>query len=427
MNALFVDSSAMPEQAVADILASAFDSAGQRCSALRVLCVQHDAAGHLLQMLRGAMAQWRTGPPWRLRNDVGPLIDPDALARVQAHLEAMTALGARVECLGDLDPDATHGLFQRPALVELALHQALPREVFGPVLHVVRYRREQRAQLEERIKAMGHGLTQGLHTRIEHDIERVAGEARVGNLYINRNMIGAVVGVQPFGGEGLSGTGPKAGGPLYLHRLLARRTPGLPVAACAGLTPRFAQDPPAPRPLLAVLARWADHTGQVRLAAQCRQFARCVQFPARGWRLAGPTGQDDLYQWHARDAVLCLAREDGDLLVQLAAVLAVGAEVLWSWQAAPLRQALPAELQAVVLLTDDWQQASFDLVLHHGDAAELGRINARLAAREGAIVAVHGLESGDDDIPLEMLLVERAISINTAASGGNASLMALPE
>ncbi|WP_409257550.1 L-glutamate gamma-semialdehyde dehydrogenase, partial [Klebsiella pneumoniae] len=227
MNAMIVDSSALTEQVVIDVLASAFDSAGQRCSALRVLCLQEEVADHTLTMLRGAMSECRMGNPGRLTTDIGPVIDAEAKENIERHIQAMRAKGRTVyQAVRENSEDARewrHGTFVPPTLIELDSFDELKKEVFGPVLHVVRYNRNELDKLVEQINASGYGLTLGVHTRIDETIAQVTGSAKVGNLYVNRNMVGAVVGVQPFGGEGLSGTGPKAGGPLYLYRLLSSR------------------------------------------------------------------------------------------------------------------------------------------------------------------------------------------------------------
>jgi RHH-type proline utilization regulon transcriptional repressor/proline dehydrogenase/delta 1-pyrroline-5-carboxylate dehydrogenase len=223
-NAMIVDSSALAEQVVGDVVTSAFDSAGQRCSALRVLCLQEDVADRILEMLKGAMGELTLGNPDRLSTDVGPVIDEEARGNILRHIEAMRAKGRRVH---QADPGAAdtpacrHGTFVPPTLIELDSIAELKREVFGPVLHVVRFPRTALDKLIDQINGTGYGLTLGIHTRIDETIAHIVDRAHVGNLYVNRNVVGAVVGVQPFGGEGLSGTGPKAGGPLYLHRLLS--------------------------------------------------------------------------------------------------------------------------------------------------------------------------------------------------------------
>ena len=230
---MFVDTSALPEQVVADALASAFDSAGQRCSALRLLCVQEEGADRLLAMLRGAMRELEVGSPQALAVDVGPVIDAPARDAIVAHVDALRAKGRRVTQAAHGDMPAT-GTFVPPTLIEIDQVEELAREVFGPVLHVVRYRRDELESLVERINALGYGLTLGIHSRVDGQIESIVRRARVGNVYVNRNIVGAVVGVQPFGGEGLSGTGPKAGGPHYLLRFCAEQTLTVNTAAAGG-------------------------------------------------------------------------------------------------------------------------------------------------------------------------------------------------
>jgi RHH-type proline utilization regulon transcriptional repressor/proline dehydrogenase/delta 1-pyrroline-5-carboxylate dehydrogenase len=233
INAMIVDSSALPEQAVRDVLASAFDSAGQRCSAARVLFVQEDVAGRIIPMLEGAMAELAIGDPMDYSTDVGPVIDNDAKEMLIEH-KARMANEARTILDMQL-PSATQvGTFVSPAAYEIASISVLKREVFGPILHVVRFAGARLAEVCDAINATGFGLTLGLHTRIETTVDEVRARVRVGNMYVNRNQIGAVVGVQPFGGEGLSGTGPKAGGPHYLNRFATERVCSIDTTASGG-------------------------------------------------------------------------------------------------------------------------------------------------------------------------------------------------
>ena len=221
-NAMIVDSSALTEQVVLDVVNSAYDSAGQRCSALRVLCVQEDNLDTVRHMLKGAMQQLRVGNPVLLKTDIGPVIDAEAQQNIQKHIDQMRSKGHKVHQLM-FNQDASElaqGTFIPPTLIELPNLNDLEREVFGPVLHLISYKAGQLPQLLDQINSKGYGLTMGLHTRIDETMQTVISKAHVGNLYINRNIVGAVVGVQPFGGEGLSGTGPKAGGPLYIYRLM---------------------------------------------------------------------------------------------------------------------------------------------------------------------------------------------------------------
>ena len=435
-NAMVVDSSALAEQVVGDVVASAFDSAGQRCSALRVLCVQRDGAERLIEMLVGAVRELRVGDPRTLAVDVGPVIDAGAQAVVERHIAAMRAKGHRIVRPAAVDGDALNqGSFVPPTVIEIDAIAELEREVFGPVLHVLRYDRDALADLLEQINDTGYGLTLGVHSRIDETIAQVVNTARAGNIYANRNIVGAVVGVQPFGGEGLSGTGPKAGGPLYLLRLLAQRpadaalraverassASGSPVrglAAGTGVTEADAA--------LRALRHWAQARGRAALVQTCERLAE--QAPAGRWRmLAGPTGEANLYALVPREAVLCLADNDDARLVQLAAVLAVGSRAVWPADSQPLWERLPEEAKDRVLLAHDWtvDAVRFDAVLHHGPVDRLQLVCRHLATRAGPIVGVTALASSDAEVPLERLVVERSLSVNTAAAGGNASLMTI--
>ena len=351
-NALIVDSSALAEQVVADVLVSAFDSAGQRCSALRVLCLQDDIAERFLTMLKGALAELGVGNPDRLATDIGPVITPEARDTIAAHIDAMRAAGHRVHAAA-LPGSCRNGSFVAPTIIEIDRIGALSREVFGPVLHVLRYRRSALDQLIADVNATGYGLTFGVHTRIDETVSRAIGQANAGNIYVNRNLIGAVVGVQPFGGHGLSGTGPKAGGPLYLRRLLAR---------CPQL---------------------AEGSAEIELP--------------------GPVGERNVYVTEPRGTVLCIAEDE----------------------AGRQRQGDAARAAANrVLAGEDHRAAAFDVVLYEGDDDNLRQLLRDLAARDGPIVTVHRGRPGEP-YQRDGLLRERSISINTAAAGGNASLMTI--
>ena len=232
-NVMIADSSALPEQLVDDVIRSAFNSAGQRCSALRVLFVQDEAAERVLEMLSGAMAELRIGDPMRLNTDIGPLIDAQALNTLNAHAARMSGIGKLI-AQTPTPRDLAQGHYFAPRAFEIDGLAHLRGEVFGPILHVIRYRADQLHKVCAAINAMGYGLTLGVHSRIEARIEEICARVRVGNIYVNRNMIGAVVGAQPFGGEGLSGTGPKAGGPRYLHRFATERTRSTDTSAAGG-------------------------------------------------------------------------------------------------------------------------------------------------------------------------------------------------
>jgi RHH-type proline utilization regulon transcriptional repressor/proline dehydrogenase/delta 1-pyrroline-5-carboxylate dehydrogenase len=232
-NAMIVDSSALPEQVVRDVVASAFQSAGQRCSALRVLYLQDDVADQMLEMIRGGFEALSVGDPARLSTDVGPVIDGDAEAALERHVARRVASGSAVERIA-LGAATQNGHFVAPTIIEINSILDLNRENFGPILHVARFAAEDLAQVVDDINATGYGLTLGLHSRIEATRRLVQSRARVGNFYVNRNQIGAVVESQPFGGEGLSGTGPKAGGPHYLARFATERVTCIDTTAAGG-------------------------------------------------------------------------------------------------------------------------------------------------------------------------------------------------
>ncbi len=427
-NAMIVDSSALTEQVVNDVVSSAFDSAGQRCSALRVLCLQEEVADRVIEMLKGAMAEQRIGNPEALAVDIGPVIDEEARANIQRHIDTMRGRGHTVYQRAREFVGATaNGTFVLPTVIELDHISELEREVFGPVLHVVRYRRRDLGDLIEQINATGYGLTLGVHTRIDETIAQVTSRAHAGNQYVNRNIVGAVVGVQPFGGEGLSGTGPKAGGPLYLYRLLASH-PGNALPQAIEWSHPDAQPlaaPGATQPLTA-LKDWAQGQGLSYLAKACDSFAQQNRTGV-SVALSGPTGERNVYTLYAREAVLCLAPTDEDRLIQLAAALAVGARAVWPAEAEVALSGLPELVRGEVALVADWQTpaAQFDVVLHHGDADSLKSVLAPLAQKPGPIVSVASLPCGQVNVALERLVIERSLSVNTAAAGGNASLMTL--
>ncbi len=426
-NAMIVDSSALTEQVVMDVISSAFDSAGQRCSALRVLCVQDDVAERVIRMLKGAMAEYKVGSPEHLSTDIGPVIDAEAKANIERHINAMGDKGRRVHQIARTQEGACNrGTFVLPTLIELDSLDELGPEVFGPVLHLVRYPRAKLGELLAQINDSGYGLTLGVHTRIDETIAQVVNTAKVGNLYVNRNIVGAVVGVQPFGGEGLSGTGPKAGGPLYMYRLLGARPQEAVTSQLRqeqGATPQAE----AAKPALQALRGWASKQAPA-LVALCDRYGE-LALSGLTQLLVGPTGERNSYSLLPRERVLSLAEDKTDLLAQLAACLAVGTQVLWqdNAQNRTLLASLPSEVQGRIQLVADWanSEVGFDALLHHGDSDQLREVAKLAAARAGAIVGVHGLHRGETDIPLERLLIEHALSVNTAAAGGNASLMTI--
>jgi len=373
LNAMVVDSTALPEQAVRDVVASAFQSAGQRCSALRCLYVQKDVAEEFRRMLFGAMDELALGDPADLATDIGPVIDAEAHAGLAAHIAQARAEGRLLHQLAA--PAGGH--FIGPAVIAVPGIEALEREVFGPVLHLATFGAGDLDRVLAAVNATGYGLTFGLHSRIDARVQHVTERIHAGNVYVNRNQIGAVVGSQPFGGEGLSGTGPKAGGPFYLARFCAE-------------APRPTAPPPAPLP--------ADPA-----AVQAALDRLSGPHPAvETLAMPGPTGETNRLSRHPRGTVLCLGPGPAAVAEQVAAVqaargVAVGVE----------GRLEPAALTAL---------GGLAAVVWWGDPAP---VQAALAAREGPIVPLISGVPGAD-----WVLTERHLCVDTTAAGGNASLLA---
>ncbi|AZS50457.1 trifunctional transcriptional regulator/proline dehydrogenase/L-glutamate gamma-semialdehyde dehydrogenase [Entomomonas moraniae] len=431
-NAMIVDSSALVEQVVIDVLASAFDSAGQRCSALRVLCIQEDIADRTLEMLKGAMNEYQLGNPELLSVDIGPVIDHEAKANIDKHIENMRVKGNKIYQAAIYNNQTiSQGTFVVPTIIELNQLKELKREIFGPVLHVIRYNRNDLDNLLTQINELGYGLTLGIHTRIDETISKVIKKAEVGNIYVNRNIVGAVVGVQPFGGEGLSGTGPKAGGPLYLYRLLATKPDNAAFDALIRYDelnlPYEDVGKEALSETVNTFAHWLESNNITDIADLAKQFY--AQSQSGTLRiLSGPTGERDTYELQARKEILCLATNEQDLLIQLAAIIAIGAKAIIADPVAELlTKPLPEKVLTSIKRIKDWaiENSHYDAVLYHGDSDQLIEVSRKVASKEGAIASVHGLSQGSTNIPLERLSIERSISVNTAAAGGNASLMTI--
>ncbi|MCJ2133928.1 trifunctional transcriptional regulator/proline dehydrogenase/L-glutamate gamma-semialdehyde dehydrogenase [Methylobacterium sp. J-026] len=415
-NALVVDSSALSEQVVADVIASAFDSAGQRCSALRILCLQEEIAERTLHMLKGALDELAVGDPRRLATDIGPVVTAAAAERIDAHVAAMRARGFAVHHCA-LPAETGTGTFVPPTLIEIDGVADVEHEVFGPVLHVLRYRRADLGRLFKAIAPTGYGLTFGVHSRIDQTLAQALAGVPVGNRYVNRTLIGAVVGVQPFGGSGLSGTGPKAGGPLYLGRLVRRA----PEAALDGIA---AAAFPVPS-YLEWLRAHRHGTLAARLAA--------ARSPALAEiALAGPVGERNLYALRPRGRVAAVAETEAGLLLQLGAILACGncAVVVGAEGSRAVLRDLPAELAARIGHAPDLDAAGeLGAILYEGEAAGLLALVRAVAARPGAILTVQARRpdalAAGDLYGVAGLVGEVSTSVNTAAAGGNASLMSV--
>ncbi|WP_027244214.1 bifunctional proline dehydrogenase/L-glutamate gamma-semialdehyde dehydrogenase PutA [Leisingera daeponensis] len=368
LNAMIVDSTALPEQAVQAVIESAFQSAGQRCSALRCLYLQDDIADTVLKMLKGAMDCLRLDDPWHLSTDSGPVIDEGARAGILAHIDQARAEGRVIKEL--MAPQG--GTFVAPTMIEVPGISALEEEIFGPVLHVARFKSHQLDQVISDINATGYGLTFGLHTRIDDRVQHVCDRIHAGNIYVNRNQIGAIVGSQPFGGEGLSGTGPKAGGPFYLNRFCA---------------PDRQQ----------VKSEWDTETAALPGASGVPAQPVTTSLP-------GPTGESNRLTVSARPPLLCMGPGPEAAAEQAKQVISLGGTAIEAHGLLGLNQ-----LQTIEGISG---------VLWWGDDAAGRDIEQCLAKRDGPIIP---LIPGKPD--RARVLAERHVCVDTTASGGNAQLL----
>lgn len=392
LNAMIVDSTALPEQAVRDIVASAFQSAGQRCSALRMLYVQEDIAAGLLTMLSGAIDELGLGDPWEFSTDIGPVIDAAAHAKIAAHIDAAACEG---RVLKKRDAPAG-GLFVGPAVLRVTGIADLAQEIFGPVLHVATFAGSDIDRVIDDVNRSGYGLTFGLHTRIDGRVQRAIDRVRAGNVYVNRNQIGAVVGSQPFGGEGLSGTGPKAGGPNYLPRFRLPPPPS-PLPVSDG---RDGKSPPAEITAASVADALAalPPAGDTQIAALS---------------LPGPTGESNRLCLYPRGVVLCLGPTADAAAAQANICRAAGCAALAI--APEVADGLDGTLAPPRLR----ELAGIDAVVFWGADDTARDLRRALAARDGPLIPLicEG-EFGD------RLVIERHVCVDITASGGNASLLA---
>ncbi len=409
MNAMIVDSTALPEQVCLDVLASAFDSAGQRCSALRILCVQEDIADHMVEMIKGAMDELVVNNPSALATDVGPVIDAEAQENLLNHINNLKQIAPYHEVA--IKSDAPNSTFVAPIMFELKDLSQLKKEVFGPVLHVVRFAAHELDDLIDNINKKGYALTHGIHSRIDSTIEHITDRIEAGNVYINRNIVGAVVGVQPFGGHAMSGTGPKAGGPFYLQRLSKLErwdTPALDKAASV--------NEEAINTVLAVAAKQLSTDEQAVVKAQA-DLARQTSLHHANSVLAGPTGETNTLSWHAPKVVSIYGGNKAQTLAALAVLAANGtrAQVCPSHELA----ASASELKGILEVVEQPVADNNDIVV--ALSAMPSDEQVRLAGLDGSIRRVIDATNGLD---FTRLYHEVSQSYNTTAAGGNASLMA---
>ena len=415
-NAMIVDSTALPEQVCLDVLNSAFDSAGQRCSALRILCVQEDVADKMLAIIKGAMDELVVGKPIQLTTDVGPVIDAEAQQNLQSHINKMKGVAKsyhEVKAASDVDP--AKSTFVLPILFELNNLNELTREVFGPVLHVVRYRADELDQIIDQINSKGYALTSGVHSRIEGTVNRIRERIEAGNVYVNRNIVGAVVGVQPFGGHGMSGTGPKAGGSFYLQKLTR-----IPEWVAPPLSRIGQADEVALKRLEALIHKLPFNAEEKKSAASALGHARIRTLRQAESVLIGPTGERNAMSWRAPKRVWV---HGGSLLQAFCALteLAAAGIVTVVEPDSPLAS-YTADLEGLLQVNSKPESTG----VHH--VAALSPLDSsrkqELAKRDGALIRILPSEQGLDIL---QVFEEISCSVNTTAAGGNASLMAVSD
>lgn len=473
-NCMIVDSTALPEQVVDDVVSSGFQSAGQRCSALRVLFLQEDVADKIIHMIKGAMKELHVGDPSLLSTDVGPVIDQKALTGLTNHVAYLKGKATlHFECP---IPAGDGHFFFAPRLYEISDLSVLQREVFGPVVHIIRFKADELDKVIAQINATGYGLTMGVHSRIDEVTLQVAREIKAGNIYVNRNMIGAVVGVQPFGGRGLSGTGPKAGGPFYLTRLVKdnlqvseaplsaeKKAALLAASGNDAAVNKLVQDAALAqvgwhnkditarssviRQFLAKIASNAvvvkqESDLQQVLAAARGLLANIEKELAAPIALPGPTGELNRLFLEARGVVACV-RDDSACfrywLLSVLTALSAGNAVIAvveekdSTEAEAIRKvllgaSLPSALFNVVQMNQLKALINNPLVaaaVVEAGSAVKALTGELIAARDGAISPL--ITTPADERLLHRLVTEKTVTVNTTAAGGNASLMTMQD
>ena len=428
LNAMIVDSTALTEQAVRDILISSFQSAGQRCSALRMLYVQEEARERLLEMLYGAMEALTIGDPWHLATDVSPVIDVEAQQDISAYTAAREAAGKLLKSLAA----PAQGTYVSPAVIEVDGIADMEREIFGPILHVTSFKARDIDKIVDDINARGYGLTFGLHTRIDDRVQQIVERIRAGNAYVNRNQIGAIVGSQPFGGEGLSGTGPKAGGPHYVERFQRRvavealASPVGSVLAAETIQAEIdgldARNWAARPDRVAVLRKALAGSGSIIRKA----LAETAAFDMTPQTLPGPTGESNRLSMHPKGAVLCLGPSAEIAIAQAAQALGAGcATLIVAPEVGELAQSLidagapVAAFDGVISAESLTSLRDIAAVTAVGDSDWTRALRIALAQRPGAILPLE-----TQMIAPERYVLERHLCIDTTAAGGNASLLA---
>jgi RHH-type proline utilization regulon transcriptional repressor/proline dehydrogenase/delta 1-pyrroline-5-carboxylate dehydrogenase len=387
-NAMIVDSSALPQQVVQDIIQSSFDSAGQRCSALRVLCIQEDIYEHTTELIQQAMEELNIGNSININCDVNAVIDRESLMNIQTYIKTLKSSHIIYQPNSNSQKQSSilnNGYFCPPTLIYINSLDILQNEVFGPVLHIMKYKREDLAELVNNINHLGYGLTMGVHSRIEDSIQTVLKNSHVGNVYVNRNMVGAIVGVQPFGGDNLSGTGPKAGGGLYLLKLLQNKQ------ECNYIIYKYLKQ------------MQEDEDNSIRLESV--------------------TGEVNEYSLSIKKHILCIADKALDLKKQIDLVFNMGASpIILEVHKNRIHGISDVDSKLITTAHNIEKIQNLDAILYAGkDSISIMQIIAKSYQKIIPIITLNE----DNSYSLVSLFNEKSVSINTTAAGGNASLMSL--
>ena len=452
LNAMIVDSTALPEQVVRDVLASAFQSAGQRCSALRMLYLQEDIAEELLTMLYGAMDQLVIGNPWQLKTDIGPVIDQMAHAKIEHHCATFKTQGKLLKEIAVPEEARQSGLFIAPTVLKVSGIEELADEIFGPVLHVATFKGKDILKVVETINAQNYGLTFGVHSRVDSRVQQLVSHIKAGNAYVNRNQIGAIVGSQPFGGEGLSGTGPKAGGPHYLKRFLQAepleekpqqktqtQTETATIIASDGLQQLIKELANSNKitpweqhnDRTSQLRRWIENTLDTSLINE--SLLSHIDSPTPPLQMPGPTGELNVLSETPRGLILCVSQHFKVCLKLALTALSQGNSVLML--VADKEASYVAELNVLadhLAIPINFTRASInakDLCYLEGFSAlscdanqqTMREYRIALASRKGMLIPLI------NECAPERYVLERHLCVDTTAAGGNASLIAAVE
>jgi len=424
LNAMVVDSTALSEQVTRDVLDSAFKSAGQRCSALRILLIQDECFEETISMIKGAMLELKLGNPKYLSTDCGPVINTNAKTKLQSHIDR---LSAQNKVIAEVKNELSDGYYVAPTIIHLDSIDEINEEFFGPILHVIRYKSDHLTDTIDRLNAKGYGLTFGIHSRIKKQVDEITSRVNAGNIYVNRNQVGAIVGSQPFGGEGLSGTGPKAGGLHALHGYSRNLQYGKTSDQIMNLYDGHVEVTSLIKPSLSFDEKLIDKLRQEfpSIDAQFFEFLHeTVNTYALKHSLPGPTGESNELSYQAKGTALCLGPSSADALMQTIIVLALGnsAISLISQKNYCSLIKLAFEKDNIFRLINGpssnlFNSKQYDTILFFGDLMSVER---KLDNKREEIIPIM-----NSIYEPWQLVNERAVTVDTTASGGNANLLAL--